>query len=136
MWRSHDDHMLLKQHSSFLFISIALIGLQAECVVFRNVILKQFPRDSDSDVCEIYKFLLENYSSVAPIIIILYKVAITWGYASARVECLFSSLTFVDSSGRSSSTPYRKCSLSHLFLEKRVVQKISFVSEWCKKHQI
>ena len=110
--------------------------LQAECTVFRNVILKQFPKESNPDICCIHKFLIQNYSAAAPILITLYKVAVTCGYASARVECLFSFLTQVDSSRRRSSTPYRECALTHQFFEKAIVRDISFEEftlEWQKK---
>ena len=60
--------------------------LQAECMVFKDVILEQFPRESEADICSVHQFLLKSYSAVAPILIGLYQVAITCGYASARIE--------------------------------------------------
>ena len=43
-----------------------------------------------------HKFLLENYEVTSPVLIMTYRIAITCDYASARVECLFSSITYID----------------------------------------
>ena len=112
--------------------------LQAECTVFKNVILNKFHFDTGKtiDISDIYRFLKSSYASAAPILIELYKISITCGYASARVECLFSSMTFVDSARRRSSTPFRECSLTHLHFERNIVKEITFdefAKEWCKK---
>ena len=57
--------------------------LNSELIVFKNIILAEFP-DENVDISCIYKFMNENYSEAAPILIILYQLAITCGYASAR----------------------------------------------------
>ena len=85
--------------------------LNSELVVFKNIILQEFPGEN-VDMSNVYTFLIENYSKAAPILVILYHLAITCGYASARVECLFSSLTYIDSAQRRFSTPYRECAIS------------------------
>ena len=55
-----------------------------------------------------------------------YKVALTCGYVSARVECLFSSMVYVDAARRRHNTPFRESALTHFFFLKDPAREISF----------
>ena len=60
----------------------------------------------------------------------------TCGYASARVESLFSAMSYVDAPRRQRSTSERECALTHLFFERNLVKEITFeefCEEWLKK---
>ena len=99
----------------------------SECNVFKGVILKSFKtKDADIDIGEIYQFLNENYLKAAPILTALYKLCMTCGYASAWVECLFSTMSYVDAPRRRRMTSSRECVLPHLFFEKELVRSITF----------
>ena len=90
---------------------------------------------SNADVGEVCLFLYENYTEAAPILTALYKLCMTCGYASARVECLFSALNYVDSTRSCKSSPWRENALTHLLLEKDMVREITFeefAQEWLK----
>ena len=70
----------------------------------RNIegaILQSFKtKDADIDIGEIYQFLNEKSLKAAPILTALYKLFKTRGHASARVECLFSAMSYVDAQRR------------------------------------
>ena len=76
------------------------------------------------------------YADAAPVLISMYKLAMTCGYASARVESLFSAMSYVDAPRRQRSTSERECALTHLFFERNLVKEITFeefCEEWLKK---
>ena len=107
-------------------------SFKSECNVFKKVILRKFDSKRE-DVGEIYLFLLQNYSEAAPFLTALYKLCVTRGCASARVECLFSAMTYVDAPRRHKSESWRECALTHLLFEKEMVRGISFnefATEW------
>ena len=109
-------------------------ALESECKVFKNVIQRKF--DSNADIGDIYVFLRENYSEAAPILTDLFKMCVTCGYASARVECLFSALAYVDAPRRRKSGTDRESALTHLLFERELAKTISFEEfsrEWLKK---
>ena len=115
--------------------TVEISCFSSECHVFKNTILREF-KTKDVDVSEIYNYLLENYANAAPLLTSLYKLCITCGYASARVECLFSAMSYVDAPRRRCSTAWRECALIHLLFEKENVRKITFdefSQEWLKK---
>ena len=110
-------------------------AFRSECKVFKNVILRRF-ESSNADVGEVYLFLYENYTEAAPIPTALYKLCMTCGYASARVECLFSALNYIDSPRRCKSSPWRENALTHPLFEKDIVREITFeefAQVWLKK---
>ena len=113
-----------------------LTALQSECKVFKNVIVRKFEKCTNVDVGDIYVFISENCAEAAPVLTSLYKLSITCGYASARVECLFSAMSYVDAPRRQCSKSERKCALTHLYFEREMVKNITFAEfseEWLKK---
>ena len=111
-------------------------ALQSECKVFKNVIVRKFEKCTNVDVGDIYVFISENCAEAAPVLTSLYKLSITCGYASARVECLFSAMSYVDAPRRQCSKSERKCALTHLYFEREMVKNITFAEfseEWLKK---
>ena len=113
----------------------SIASFKSECNVFKKVIHRKFDSKRE-DVGEIYLFLLQNYSDAAPILTALYKLCVTCGYASAKVECLFLAMTYVDAPRRRKSESWRECALTPLLFEKEMVRGISFnesATEWLKK---
>ena len=112
--------------------------LQSECKVFKNVIVRKFEKCTNVDVGEINVLMSENYAEAAPVLTSMYKLSITCGYASARVECLFTAMSYVDAPRRQRSKSERKCALTHLYFEREMVKNITFAEfseEWLKKPQ-
>ena len=110
--------------------------LNAQCKVHKTVIEEYVKKLDSADVFDVFRELQSNYSATAFVLIMLYRVAITMGYASARVECLFSAMAHIDTPSRRSQSPYRECSLTHLFFERDIVKDITFEDfskEWNKK---
>lgn len=56
----------------------------------------------------------------------LYLVAVTAGYSSSVVECVFSALNRVDTCHRRRMTPYREASLTLLHFENTITKAITF----------
>ena len=111
--------------------------LKAECRIFKRVLSeKEWPTHEHGkvDLDAVAKFINMEYKTLAPVLCILYNVAVTAGFTSTRVECLFSSLTQVDTAERRSMTTKRECELSYLYFENKVLLKdISFemfLKEW------
>ena len=116
--------------------NIELSNLECECKVFKHIILSHCNRKETNDIGNIFEFLLENYEVAAPALTMVYRIALACGYSSARVECLFSSMTYIDAPRRRRSTPFRECALTHLFFEKNLTREISFDEfsvEWLRK---
>ena len=88
-------------------------SLTSECKVFKNVITRNFDENIDVDVGDIHAFLCKNYSDAAPILTALYKL-------SARVESLFSAMSYVGAPRRQRSGSERESSLTHLFFERKM----------------
>ena len=111
-------------------------NLESEWNVFKHVNLSHCKSKQTNDIGDIYTFLLENYEVAAPVLIMVYRIALACGYASARVECLFSSMTYIDAPRRRQSTSFRQCALTHLFFEKNLTRNTSFEefsTEWLRK---
>ena len=70
--------------------------LDAECKIFKRVLSeKEWPKHKHGkvDLNAVAKFMNMEYKTLAPVLCTLYHVALTAGFTSTRVECLFSSLT-------------------------------------------
>ena len=67
--------------------------LKAEYPIFKRVLSsldsKSFQNRKEIDISMLTTYMLKNYRDVAPILCNLYLIAITAGFASARVECPF-----------------------------------------------
>ena len=105
----------------------------------KNVILRQFDSSGGTvDIGDIHEFLCKPYTDAAPVLISMYKLAMTCEYASARVESLFSAMSYVDAPRRQHSKSERECALTHLFFERNLVKDITFeesCEEWLKKRK-
>ena len=78
------------------------IAFTSECKVFINMIMRRF-ESSNVGAWVLY----QNYTEAAHIPTALYKLCMTCGHASARVECIFSALSCVDSPRRCKSSQWR-----------------------------
>ena len=88
------------------------------------------------DLNSVAKVVDEEYSPSAIILNQLYGAAITAGYSSSRVECLFSARTRIDTIHRRQQTPYRQSELTHLHFEREMTKSIKFsdfVKKWKEK---
>ena len=56
----------------------------------------------------------------------MYLVAVTAGYSSSVVECVFSALNRIDTCHGRKMTPYRKTSLTLLHFENAIARAITF----------
>ena len=93
-------------------------------------------RESEIDMSKLSALMTKHHSKSAPILTLLYKLAITAGYASARVECLFSALTTVDAPQRRSMSTKREEDLTLLHFENKTLMELKFtdfLNEWTKK---
>jgi hypothetical protein len=98
--------------------------LEAECRVYARVFKdKEWPRNKNEkiDLSEVAIIVINDYQKGAPILSSLYKVAVTSGYTSTRVECVFSSLTRIDSPQRRSMRTQREADLAYLSFESKVL---------------
>lgn len=123
--------------------------LKSECDVFRSVIKDFSDRQDRLAELEFQKKKAENDAkgkptkepkenkmaqitqfvltlSGAEIVQQLYLVAVTAGYSSSVVECVFSALNRVDTCHRRRMTPYRKSSLTLLHFENTFTRAITF----------
>ena len=66
--------------------------------------------------------MLKDYCDAAPILCNMYLIAITAGFASSRVERLFSSLTAIDTAQRRSMTSKREADL----FERKTLPSLTF----------
>ena len=98
--------------------------LEAECRIYARVFKdKEWPRNKNEkiDLSEVAIIVINDYQKGAPILSSLYKVAVTSGYTSTRVECVFSSLTRIDSPQRRSMRTQREADLAYLSFESKVL---------------
>ena len=146
---SWDEKFLNTQHLKPLFAYIMTIpaarnkllsenlnelNLAAECQVFQRVLTKELEngifdhdtRDGFIDLNKVRRYMLKNHSEAAPILCILYRISVTAGYASARCECVFSSLTKVDAPQRRKQTVNRKTNLTFLYFERKAMMNLKF----------
>jgi hypothetical protein len=123
--------------------------LKCECEVFRSVILDFSNKQDTSAELQFQRKKSENdakgkktetpkvnkmtqitqfVSSLcgAEILQQMYLVAVTAGYSSSVVECVFSALNRVDTCHRRKMTPYRKTNLTLLHFENAITRDISF----------
>jgi hypothetical protein len=106
----------------------------AECQVFQRVLVKEMEkgtfkhdkRDGVVDLTKICRYMIRNHSEAAPILCICYRVSVTAGYASARCECVFSSLTKVDAPQRRKQTVKRETNLTFLYFEREAMMELRF----------
>ena len=131
----YDDASTIPNVSKVLLeIGADIEVLRAQCKVHKNVVEENLEDGDPVDVLDVFRVLKRNYPSTAYILVILYHVAITYGYASTRVECLFQLLHVTPK--RMCQSPYRECNLTHIYVEKYVVNKLTFeefAQEWNKK---
>ena len=116
---------------------LSVRDLECECRIMKRVLLeKEWPKHEHGrvDLDAVAKFVNDDYKTVAPVLCMLLNVAVTAGFTSTRVECLFSSLTRVDAPQRRSMTTKRECELSYLYFEKNVLLNDitfeMFMNEW------
>lgn len=109
------------------------IDLDAECRIYRRILRNEHEKGSflhdtrkDVDINKVCAFLVRNHKDSAPVLTILYRVAVTAGYASARVECLFSSLSKVDAPQRRNQTTKRESNLTFLYFERQTLMSLQF----------
>ncbi|CAB4015919.1 zinc finger MYM-type 1 [Paramuricea clavata] len=98
--------------------------LEAECRIFSRVFKdKEWPKNAADkvDLSEVANIVIKEHQKGAPVLSSLYKVAITAGFTSMRVECVFSSLTRVDSPQRRSMKTEREANLAYLSFESEVL---------------
>lgn len=121
----------------FVELGVSLKDLKAECRIFSRVLKEtKWPENEDGtvDLVVVTKLMAKEHGKSAPILSNLYKVAVTAGFTSTRVECLFSSLTRVDSPQRRSMKTARECDLAYLAFENKVLMEDitfdSFLAEW------
>ena len=124
--------------------------LKSECAVFRSVIMdfsdtqdrlaeaefqKKKPENEakgrmtkeekkENKMTQLTQFVLTLTG--ADILQQLYLVAVTAGYSSSVVECVFSALNRIDTCHRRSMTPYRETSLTLLHFENTITRAITF----------
>lgn len=104
--------------------------LEAECRIFSRVFKdKEWPKNGNDknpkiDLNEVANIVTKNHQKGAPILSSLYKLAITSGFTSTRVECVFSSLTRVDAPQRRSMKTEREANLAYLAFESEVLLTI------------
>ena len=110
-------------------LNVSIEDLKGECRFFSRVLRnKEFRKDENGviDLVEVGSHLIEKHKESAPILCSLYKVAITAGFSSTRVECLFSSLTMIDTPLRRLMLTERECQLAYLAFECKTLLDISF----------
>ena len=105
---------------------------EAECRIYRRIISKQdrkiFQHQTRKtiDMNKLCTYIMKEHASNAPILTMLYRVATTAGYASARVEGLFSALTKIDAPQRRSMTTTRESELIFLHFEQQTLMSVTF----------
>ena len=126
---------ILTIKQKFISESLGKGDFEAECRIFRRIHLKEdlssFMHDTrgkEVDMCKLCVFMDKNHVNNASILTFLYKLAVTAGYGSARVECLFSTLTKVDTPQRRRMTTERESNLTFLHFERKTLG-IDFLNE-------
>ena len=120
----------LKPHST--------ASLDAECQVFKGPLLDvEWKKNEETvDLRDVGAHVMNNFGKTTPYLCSLYKVALTIGFTSATVECVFSRRTIIDSARRRSMTPYRESNLTLLYFEKQLCKEVTFEEfklEWRRK---
>ena len=89
----------------FVKLKVSDADLGAECRIFSRALGgKTWHADENGkiDLVDVANMVEKDHGKTTPVLTELYKVAVTTGFTSTRVECLFSSLTRVDSPQRRS----------------------------------
>ena len=132
-----------KVKSQMLSEALGKGNLDAECRVYRRVLLKEqekgaFLHDSRNtvDLNKVCAYMAKSHIDCAPVLTILYRIAATAGYASARVECLFSALSKIDAPQRRCQTSQRESNLTFLHFERKTLMALKyddFIKVWDSK---
>lgn len=121
---------------------LSVEDLHCECRILSRVYYgHQWARRKDGtiDVLDVYNTIQRHHEKSAIVLLKLFEVAITAGYTSTRVECLFSALTRIDSPQRRSMLSKRESELSFLAFEHEKLNDLTFedfLVEWkCTPHR-
>ena len=108
-------------------------NLTAECHVYERVFRKELEngifdkkRKGVVDLTKVSQCMVRSHAEAAPVLCLLYRVAVTAGFASARCECVFSSLTKVDAPQRRSQSVKRETNCTFLYFEKKTLMELEF----------
>ena len=99
--------------------------------IFKKILLKERESFNDEtrkgvvDLVKVTTFMVRNHVDTAPGLTMLYRLVVTAGYASARCECVFSSLR-VDAPQRRSQTTKRETDLTYLHFERKTLMELKF----------
>ena len=114
--------------------------LEAECRIFARISKnKDWPKHKNGkyNLGEIGQMIMKDHKDGAPVLTSLYKVAITAGFTSTRVECVFSSLTRIDTPQRRSMNTTKECDLAYLAFKSDILMKYisfeDFYQRWISK---
>ena len=69
------------------------------------------------DLVEVYEIIKKELQESAPILVVLYQLAITAEFTEARIECVFLWLTWIDSTQRRSMGASRELNPAYLTFE-------------------
>ena len=121
----------------FVKLKVSDADLEAECRIFSRALGgKTWHADENGkiDLVDVANIVEKDHGKTAPVLTELYQVAVTAGFTSTRVECLFSSLTRADSPQRRSMKTKRECDHAYLAFESQVLMNEfsfeSFLAEW------
>jgi hypothetical protein len=111
--------------------SLSETDFEAECRIFKRIIsnedITKFQNNREGiDLSKLCHFMMKRHAETAPVTTMIYRVATTAGFASARVESLFSSLTQIDVPQRRSMSSKRESDLTFLYFEKKTLMSITF----------
>lgn len=109
-------------------------NLTAECHVYERVLRKELEngifdhkeRKGVVDLTKVCQYMVRSHAEAAPVLCLLYRIAVTAGYASARCECVFSSLTKVDAPQRRSQSVKRETNCTFLYFERKTLMELEF----------
>ena len=129
-------------YETFAELGVSSKDLKAECRIFSRVLKDaRWPEKKDGriDLVAVANIVAKDHGKSAPILSNLYRVAVTAGFTSTRVECLFSALTRIDSPQRRSMKTARECDLAYLAFENKVLMEDitfeRFLVEWKSKER-
>ena len=101
----------------FVKLNVSDADLEAECRIFSRALCgKTWHADENGkiDLVDVANIVEKDQGKTAPVLTELFKVAVTAGFTSTRVEYLYSLLTRVDSPQRRSMKTKRECDLAYL----------------------
>ena len=129
-------------YETFAEHGVSSKDLKAECRIFSRVLKDaKWPEKKDRriDLVAVASIIAKDHGKSALILSNLYRVAVTAGFTSPRVECLFSALTRIDLPQRRSMKTARECDLAYLAFENKVLMEDitfeSFLVEWKSKER-